>query len=352
MSAQRSTRWQHILMRSWTHRGWLATLLWPLSALLGLLIRLRQGLFMSGVLKTHRLPVPVIVVGNVVAGGSGKTPVVMAIARHLMSMGIEVGVVSRGYGRQASHCLEVWPTSALADVGDEPALIKRNVGCPVFVASKRLEAAKALLKTYPQTKVIISDDGLQHLALARDIDICVFDNRGIGNGWLLPAGPLREAWPKPVDLVLHTGSHPAMDGFRAQRSLATLAYRADGSSLKLTELGHPVNTGQPVKPILALAAIAQPGVFFSMLKDQGVVLAQTQALPDHYDFESWKPPIDKDYAIVCTEKDAVKLWPRYPQVWAVALTCTLEPAFLSALNRLLAQTENSPLSSDHGHTTT
>ncbi len=307
---------------------------------------------MSGILKTHRLPVPVIVVGNVVAGGSGKTPVVMAIARHLMSMGIEVGVVSRGYGRHASHCLEVLPESALADVGDEPALIKRNVGCPVFVASARLKAARALLQAHPHTKVIICDDGLQHLSLGRDIDICVFDNRGIGNGWLLPAGPLREAWPRPVDLVLHTGSHPAMDGFRAQRALAKLAYRADGSSAKLTELGHPVNTGLTVKPILALAAIAQPEVFFSMLHDQGVVLAQTLALPDHYDFDSWIPPIDKDYVLICTEKDAVKLWPRYPQIWAVALTCTLEPVFLSALNRLLAQTENSPLSSDHGHTTT
>lgn len=338
--------WQRILTEHWERRGWLAWLLWPLSLLLGGLVRLRQGLYLSGLLKKERVPVPVIVVGNVVAGGAGKTPVVLALVRHLQAHGRQPGVISRGYGRRTQDCREVQPDSAARDVGDEPALIKRSTAAPVFVATRRIEAARALLAQYPATDVLLCDDGLQHYALHRDIEVCVFDDRGIGNGFLLPAGPLREPWPRPVDLVLHTGAQPAFTGFTAQRALARHATRADGSQVDLSALAQA-----GARPLLALAAIARPQAFFAMLRAQGLPLARTQALPDHYDFEHWPRPTEPDYTLICTEKDAVKLWDQHPDALAVALEFTPEPAFLAALDRLLTQALHTRLSSTHGHTT-
>ncbi len=328
------------------HRGVLAWVLWPLALLFGALAALRRGLYLAGWFKVQRVPALVIVVGNVVAGGSGKTPVVMALVRHLQARGLRVGVISRGYGRRASDCREVLDDSLISDVGDEPALIQRATSVPVFVAARRVDAARSLLARYPDTQVIVCDDGLQHLSLHRDLQICVFDDRGIGNGLLLPAGPLREPWPRPVDLVLHTGSHPAFAGFTAQRTLAHHALRADGSQVALTELAQGAH-----KPLLALAAIAKPEDFFTMLRACGLTLARTLALPDHYDFNSFTPNEYSDYTIICTEKDAVKLWHKQPNTLAVPLIFTLEPAFLGALDALLETRLNPTLSLPHGHTT-
>ncbi len=152
--------WQRVLIENWQRRGPLAWALWPLALLLGVLVRLRQGLFLSGVLRRHKLPVTVIVVGNVVVGGAGKTPVVMALVRHLQARGLKPGVISRGYGRSTRDCREVRANGAVSEVGDEPALIRRKTGVPVFVAARRVDAARALLQAYPQTDVLISDDGL------------------------------------------------------------------------------------------------------------------------------------------------------------------------------------------------
>lgn len=319
-----------MLTRAWLQRGWLAWLLWPLSVLYGLLVRLRKTLYSRGWLASERLPVPVLVVGNVVAGGAGKTPVVMAIVRHLQSRGIQVGVISRGYGRRSQECLEVLPDSPVVDVGDEPALIQRRTSAPVYVAARRVDAARALLDNYPHIQVLVCDDGLQHLRLQRDLEIGVFDDRGVGNGFLLPAGPLREPWPRPLDLLLHTGQQPAFAGFRASRSLASHALRADGSQVALADL-------IPGKPLLALAAIAQPEAFFSMLRAQGLPLADTIALPDHHDFSQWAGNADSVYTVLCTEKDAVKLWTKEPHALAVPLNFEPEPAFWAALDQRVTQ---------------
>jgi tetraacyldisaccharide 4'-kinase len=345
MHAASQPAWQRSLMRHWQGRGWLAWLLRPLALVLGLLVRLRLQLYRSGWLKQERLPVPVIVVGKVVAGGAGKTPLVMAVVRHLQDGGLRPGVISRGYGRHTEDCREVLPHSRADDVGDEPLLIQRSTGAPVFVARRRVEAARALLARHPTTNVLICDDGLQHLALARDIEICVFDDRGVGNGWLLPAGPLREPWPRAVDLVLHTGNHPAFSGFTAQRALASHARRADGSQIALAALK---DCG---KPLLAVAAIARPQAFFDMLQAQGLPLTRTQPLPDHDDFTHWRRPTEQDYSLLCTEKDAVKLWEQHPDALAVALAFHPEPAFLAALDSQLAQAFGTKLSSTYGHTT-
>ena len=348
--ALQQSRLQRILISTWTRRGWLAWLLWPVALLFGALAALRRSLYRTGWLKTQRVPALVIVVGNVVVGGSGKTPVVMALVRHLQARGLPVGVISRGYGRQATDCREVLDDSPIEDVGDEPALIKRATGVPVFVADRRIEAARALLACYPATQVIVCDDGLQHLGLQRDLEICVFDDRGIGNGFLLPAGPLREPWPRAADLVLHTGAHPTFAGFTAQRTLARHALRADGSQTRLADLAQD---GAP--PLLAVAAIAKPEDFFAMLRAQGLTLARTMALPDHYDFNSWSCNDYAGYTLICTEKDAVKLWHQQADALAVPLVFTPEPAFLARLDTLLpvllAARLNPALSSPHGHTT-
>ena len=278
---------QHLLLQNWQRRSVLAWLLWPLSLLMFCLVRIRQHLYMSGLLQRHRLPVPVIVVGNVVAGGAGKTPVVMALVRHLQARGLRPGVISRGYGRHTQDCREVHTNSPARDVGDEPALIKRTTAAPVFVARRRVDAALALLAQYPDTNVLVCDDGLQHYALVRDIEICVFDDRGVGNGFLLPAGPLREPWPRSVDLVLHTGTQPTFSGYTSTRALASHALRADGSQIELASLV------KSERPLLVLAAIARPSAFFDMLKAQGLRPIQIQALPDHYDFDDWVRPTDR-----------------------------------------------------------
>lgn len=341
------------LQQAWLRRGVLARLLWPAAKLHELLVELRRQAFRTGYFNSVRVAVPVIVVGNVVAGGAGKTPVVIALVRHLQARGIRAGVVSRGYGRAGQHCLEVLPGTPVAESGDEPALIRRATQAPVFVAARRAEAARALLAARPGIQAIICDDGLQHYALQRDIEIAVFDERGVGNGWLLPAGPLREPWParrkrgvrpggRGIDLVLHTGEHAAFAGFGSTRRLADHALRADGSRVPLESLA-----GQP---LLALAGIARPEAFFAMLRACGLQLAETRAHPDHYDFDSYPRPEDNGYTLICTEKDAVKLFSRQTNVLAVPLEFTPDAAFFTAFDALLAPLL-SPLPSSHGHQT-
>ena len=314
------------LQQAWLQRGTLAWLLSPVSAIYGALTAIRRSLYANGVLRAERLGRPVVVVGNVIAGGSGKTPVVMAIVRHLEARGVKAGVVSRGYGRATVDCREVFTDSNPRAVGDEPALIRRSTGAPVFVARRRAEAARALLARHPDVRVIVSDDGLQHLAMARDVEICVFDDRGIGNGWLLPAGPLREPWPRLCDLVLHTGAHPAFAGFTARRALEGHALHRDGSRIPLDAL--------PGRKLAAVAAIAKPDAFFQMLREHAVPLAQCIGLPDHFDFEGWDPP--EGHTLLCTEKDAVKLWRKMPEALAVPLAFEPEPAFFAALDAKLS----------------
>lgn len=316
------------LQRAWLERGAVARLLWPLSRLFGLLAVLRRALYRAGWLRTDRASVPVVVVGNVVAGGAGKTPVVMAIVEHLRARGVPAGVISRGHGRRTTDCREVRADSDPRDVGDEPALVRRSTGAPVFVAARRIDAARALMAMYPDVRVIVSDDGLQHLAMARDVEICVFDDRGIGNGWLLPAGPLREPWPRACDLVLHTGARPAFAGFTARRSLAESAVSADGATVPLAQMVG--------RPLIAVAGIAKPESFFQMLRDNGLVPARCIALPDHHDFEDWAAVAAADATVLCTEKDALKLWRRQPDALAVPLRFEPAPAFLEALDAKLS----------------
>lgn len=330
----------HVLTRAWLSRGPLAVMLWPISALYDALVRLRQWLYQQGFLHTARLPVPVIVVGNVLVGGVGKTPVVMALVQHLVQRGLKVGVISRGYGRHTHDVRAVHPDSQAHEVGDEPLLIARSCAIPVWVGSDRAAAGRALLAQHPEVRVIVCDDGLQHLALAHDLALCVFDERGLGNGWLLPAGPLREPWPRqqlhPVPLWLLNTSGVATNGeFAVHRQLASVARRADGSTRALHTWRQ--------QPVQALAGIAKPEVFFDMLRAEGLTLGHTQALADHANLASLHID-DRAGELLCTEKDAVKLWHTHPQAWAVPLVTQLPAELLAAIDHAL----DAKLSSPHG----
>lgn len=321
------------LPRLWQGRGPVAWSLRPVAAIYGALIAMRRMAYGRGLFNTRRVPALVIVVGNVVAGGAGKTPVTIALAQHLQARGLRVGVISRGHGRQTRDARAVTHDSHPMDVGDEPLLIHQATGVPVWVARARADAALGLLQAHPQVQVLLCDDGLQHLALARDLEICVMDERGVGNGWLLPAGPLREAWPRRVDWVLHTGPSPSVSGaedgqvphFLATRQLADHAITATGQRIALSEL---IN-----RPLHGVAGLARPEAFFQMLRESGLSLSSTTALPDHHSYRDW--PAQPERTWLCTEKDAAKLWPHEPSALAVPLLVTPEEGFWSALDARL-----------------
>lgn len=318
------------LPRLWLQRGPKVWPLLPLSWLYAALVALRRLAFARGWLASGHPGVPVLVVGNVVAGGAGKTPTTLALLQHLRARGLQVGVVSRGYGRQDTRVRAVQADSTAREVGDEPLLIAQRSGVPVWVGASRLQAARALRQAHPEVQLVVCDDGLQHLALQRDLEICVMDERGAGNGWLLPAGPLREPWPRPVDLLLYTDGRAlpkaSAQTFSARRMLAAQAVNGHGERRPLAHW-----RGQPVD---ALAGLARPEAFFDMLRAQGLSLASAQALPDHDDFAHWSPPTS-GRELLCTEKDAVKLWRQHPQAWAVPLLLVPEPGFLAAIDAWL-----------------
>jgi tetraacyldisaccharide 4'-kinase len=341
------------LQQIWSNRGVIAHLLLPVMAVYRVLFAARRFLYWVGLQRTRRVGIPVVVVGSVMVGGTGKTPTTIGVVRHLKERGLSVGVVSRGYGRREDGCRAVTDQSTPEDVGDEPLLIHRATNAPVMVASNRFEAATSLLTQHPGLDVLVCDDGLQHLGLYRDVEICVFDDRGLGNGWLLPAGPLRESWPREMlagvgqsaatTIVLNTGKSPGIPGYAATRTLDAYAIARDGSRRPLS--GQALGNA---KPFYAVAGIAQPAAFFEMLRGQNIKLAGELGLADHDDFARLDPAILRKYTLLCTEKDAIKLWKLAPDALAVPLHQAIEPAFFEALDRLLAPQLRAKLSSPNG----
>ena len=315
---------------------------------LGLFV-LRRLLYRLGICRTQHVGVPVIVVGSVIAGGSGKTPVVVEIVRHLHARGLRPGVVSRGYGRISRACLQVHDDSPVAAVGDEPLLIRQLTAAPVFVATTRIAAARALLAKFPDTDILLCDDGLQHLALQRELEICVFDERVAGNGLLLPAGPLREPWPRRCDLVVAPHRLKGCDSHIVQRSLSDFATRQDGTTVALEQLALAVGDGRPA--LWAVAGIARPEQFFNMLRARGLVLQGSIALPDHAMVSAPDLLPAGANTLLCTQKDAEKIWAIRPEALAVGLRLHLEAGFWTALDRLLVERCGAKLSSDDGHPT-
>ena len=286
----------------WAKKGLLSLVLSPLS-----LVYLIAAQSRARRITPEKLPVPVIVVGNIYVGGTGKTPVTIELVKSLAALGYKPGVISRGYGRKDSAPVIVTPESDAEVVGDEPLLIVQATGVPAAVARDRASAGRVLLKMHPEINVLISDDGLQHQQLARDIELAVIGARGIGNGWVLPAGPLREP-PSRLDtvdaLILNATTDVITSRtprFAATSQLGRCHRIADGQEKDIDELARE-SSG---KKVLAAAGIASPERFFAMLRAHDIECTELK-LGDHFDFET-NPFAKCDADIIfITGKDAVK----------------------------------------------
>jgi len=291
----------HWLQQQWYRVSVWHSILLPVAALFWLLSGLRRLFYKLGLLHSHKLAVPVIVVGNISVGGTGKTPLVIWLVDWLKQQGLRPGIISRGFAGSADTLMAVNTASNPQVVGDEPVLLARRSHCPVWIGRDRAAAGSALLSAHPDCNVLISDDGLQHYALQRDLEIVVVDgSRGFGNGWLLPAGPLRElpSRLKTVDAVVSNGGKSiagalAMQlksvGFRNVLEPTKTATAADFSGLHL----H------------AVAGIGNPQRYFEQLRSMGLDF-ESQAYPDHHAFQPADLQIKGAEAILMTEKDAVK----------------------------------------------
>lgn len=291
----------------WAQRGPRAILLLPVTCLFFCVSQLRRWLYQFHLLKASSLPVPVVVIGNIHVGGVGKTPLTITLIQALKAAGFSPGIISRGYGRKQDGVAAVTAKSTPAEVGDEPLLLAMTTACPVFVGSNRLEAGRALLAANPEVDVILSDDGLQHYALARDLEICVLDGyRGWGNAWLLPSGPLREGKQRlaTVDAVVIHGHPDLLPGIPAGPVQFEMVLQP-ASICRLQAPAAPINAESlKGKTILAIAGIGDPERFFNTLRQLGLSFT-AKAFPDHHNYVASDLKTDAEI-ILMTEKDAVK----------------------------------------------
>lgn len=351
--AQREAKW----LALWQSRGGLPRALWPLSWLFQKVAAVRLWAFTHGWRAQYRMPVPVVVVGGIMIGGVGKTPMVAQLVKDLQYAGFQPAIITRGYGAQANREQREIPVTAdslATQVGDEPLLLHRTTGVPVWVGANRVNAARALCSAHPECDVIICDDGLQHYRLYRDLEIAVLDDRGVGNGWCLPAGPLREppARLNTVSAVVHHRrlSHSSVPA----QTLSSMPWMPQPLTVPQFEVCSSLNSAYALTQVqrtitlsewattwaqadgqtaLMLAGIAQPQVFFQMLADSGI-RGETLALPDHAPFDTalaerlMHMVQEKSHnAIFMTEKDAVKCLPwvqAFPalaeKIWVVPLS--------------------------------
>lgn len=341
-------------MRAWLEGEWQrlgggALIFLPFAVAFRGVTALRRALYRAGILRSWKAPVPVIVVGNITAGGTGKTPLVIAVVEVLRAAGRNAGVVSRGYGRvpptdaDPRGVVRVLPGVATPELfGDEPVLIARRTGVPVYLSPDRPAAVRALLAAHPEVDVIVSDDGLQHYALERDVEIAVVDGeRGFGNGLPLPSGPMREpvARLREVDCAVVNGGNS--DRVPAPRQFAmTLAGETfvsfSGQELAPQEFA-PAARGRRVA---AVAGIGNPGRFFAHLDRLGVG-AQRHAFPDHHHYQPGDLRLPGAEVVVMTEKDAVKCAAfADARMWFLRVEAALPPEFDAfLLERLAARKE-------------
>ena len=306
----------------------LSFLLKPLSGLFAKIAAKRRADFLSGKRQSEKLSVPVVVVGNIHAGGTGKTPIVATLVSGLQEKGVKVGIISRGYGRKSKAVYVLNAESRAEDAGDEPLLLFRKTGAPTAVGSSRAEAGRALLAAYPDIGLIVADDGLQHYALRRDVEIAVFPTADTGRTDLdlLPNGNLREPLSRldSVDAVVISGGKadtsfmPSENMFHSRIETGQI-YRLNRPSEKLDLAGLGNRT------VAAVAGIAKPSRFFDSLRSMGITLNQTVALPDHADISVADLP-DVD-AVIITEKDAVKFSDGIGlnHVWVLPVCAIIEP---------------------------
>ena len=323
------------LAQYWYRSDFLASLLagflLPLSWLYCAVAVTRRKVYQLSLKKSYAAEVPIVVIGNIVVGGSGKTPLLISICEFIKDNGYKPGVVSRGYGGKVNGLKQVHESDSAELVGDEPLMIRQRTGVPVVVGADRVAAVHYLLE-HNQCDVVLSDDGLQHYRMQRNVEIAVIDsNRGFGNGFCLPAGPLRERVSRlnDVDMVVYNGATDETDAERAEDCSYVLKVE-DICHLNRDERARLSSFNG--KKVHAVAGIGDPSRFFSQLCDDGIDIVE-HAFPDHHayaqaDFSGW----EKD-CIVMTEKDAVKC--RHlslPDAWVVSVQADMSDLLVSQLN--------------------
>jgi len=314
---------ENFFIKAWYKGNPIYYLFLPVTWIFCLVSFIRRKLYAFGLISSYRAKVPVIVVGNISVGGTGKTPLVIALADKLMTMGYKPGIISRGYGGKSP----VWPISVTAKsnpimVGDEAVLIARQVKCPVVVGPDRPDNCETLLHRYEDCNVIIADDGMQHYALQRDIEIAVIDGvRRMGNRHCLPAGPLREPESR-----LQTVDEIIVNGGEYEN-----ATRMDFSYSELYDIDdHQRNSKLDDfagRKVHAVAAIGNPDTFFSVLNRAGLEVIE-HVFDDHYELEAEDVRFTEDYPIIVTEKDAVKLELYHPHdIWVLPVKAEVDEKF-------------------------
>ncbi|PYE34568.1 lipid-A-disaccharide kinase [Idiomarina fontislapidosi] len=290
----------------WLERQWyrkhlhpLLYVLTPLSLVFWLLTNLRRSLYRFGILKIYKAPVPVLVVGNISVGGTGKTPTVLALIEILKAEGYIPGVVSRGYGAKVQGSHTVRSDDNPETAGDEPLMLRQIAQVPVVINPNRAEAVQHLITEHPEVDFVISDDGMQHYALGRDIEVILVDaERGLGNGWLLPTGPLREG---PWRL---RGTRWVVSLY-AQHPFAHYVGEVKAQGWRRVVDDEPCELPTH-SDIHAIAGIGNPERFFTSLRQQHIKLESTQAFPDHYRFSDNDLQTYQNKTLLMTQKDAAK----------------------------------------------
>jgi tetraacyldisaccharide 4'-kinase len=319
------------LQHQWYQAETPSPLLLPLEKLFFQAVKVRRRAYARGLRKTVRLPVPVIVIGNITVGGVGKTPLVIWLAHALSARGLKPGIISRGHGGRATALpLRVYPDSDPLEAGDEPVLIAQKTGCPVVVAKKRVLAGQHLLAV-TDCDVVIADDGLQHYALERDVEIAVIDGfRPVGNGHLLPAGPLREPPQRlsEVDRILYAGTGPEGEIIMTLQGEVAVNLADPRNRRPLRDF-----QGQPC---YAMAGIGHPARFFDYLETLGLQ-PETRAYPDHCIYGPHDLNRPEDWPVFMTEKDAVKCT-RFAdsRCWSVPVEAVLPPGTADSLHQLIS----------------
>ena len=339
------------LEREWQRLGGGALIFLPFSLLFRCIVAIRRFLYRARVLPAWRAPIPVIVVGNITVGGTGKTPLVIEVLEILARRGWTPGVVARGYGRvpRREHdplgVVRVYPDVATPEhFGDEPVMIARRSRVPVYVSPDRPAAARALLAAHPEVNVLVSDDGLQHYALARDVELAVVDGeRRFGNGLLLPAGPLREPVSRlrTVDAVVVNGAQPLT--LAAPRQFAMRLGRESFRALAGNQEAIPREFASAVqgRGVAAVAGIGNPERFFEHLAALGI-RARRYPFPDHHAFQPADLKLPGAEVVVMTEKDAVKCAAfADARMWYLRVDAILPPEFDEFLLTRLAESRRS-----------
>ncbi len=313
-------RW---LEHQWQSHGLVPWLLQPLCWLFALVTAIRRLAYRRGLLRSVCLPVPVIIVGNVSVGGVGKTPVVLAVVNALRAAGYQPGILSRGYGARQSGL--VTANSDPTQLGDEPVLLAQRSGCLVSVHPDRVAAGSVLLTAMPGCDVLICDDGLQHYRLQRNIEIAVVRRpEGIGNGHVLPAGPLREPLSRlqSVDLVIESGDLPVN---QTTIPCYFLHLQPGPWTAVHNEACHTDAAHLKTQPLVAVAGIAHPQRFFERLHAMGLVF-ETQVFADHHAYSQADFARFAGKTLLMTEKDAVKCRRLHlPQAWYLPVQAELQP---------------------------